>query len=299
MESEEAMSWRKDLSPYLPQEVRERLDLLEDARAERVTELCLRAGQPAYLKEGGEHKRLSDTPLRMETLRQVVSVLLQYTPASRREERSGGYICLPGGYRAGLCGITGWEEGEKRVREVTSVMIRIHRRIEGCSLPLLTRICRDGTPMHTLVVSAPGMGKTTLLADAARQLSRGVKGGRPCKVCVVDERGEFSGGMPTEALGPMTDVLCGVEKAAGAIWLVRSMAPEVLILDEIGSRADVDAVKDAVTCGVSVLVSAHAGSLFEAKRRPLLAPLFTEGWIDCAACLGGSPGRVAALEIYP
>ena len=56
--------------------------------------------------------------------------------------------------------------------------------------------------------------------------------------------------------------------------MVRSMSPQVLAVDEIGSRRDVEAVSYAMHCGATMLVTAHAASLEEIKEKPMIRPLW-------------------------
>lgn len=68
-------------------------------------------------------------------------------------------------------------------------------------------------------------------------------------VGLVDERGEISAMYKGEAqndVGRRTDVLSNIPKAIGMKMLIRSMAPQVLVADEIGSNDDIEAIKDAM-----------------------------------------------------
>lgn len=63
---------------------------------------------------------------------------------------------------------------------------------------------------------------------------------------VVDERGEIAAmyrGVPQNDVGIRTDVIDNVSKAKGMKILIRSMAPQVVACDEIGSKEDIDAIR--------------------------------------------------------
>ena len=92
----------------------------------------------------------------------------------------------------------------------------------------------------------------------------------------MDERSEIAGclhGIPQNDLGIRTDVLDGCPKVEGMMLLIRSMAPEILAVDEIGSREDFAAMEYAMRCGCHLLATVHAGSLEELFQKP--------GWDKC------------------
>ena len=66
---------------------------------------------------------------------------------------------------------------------------------------------------------------------------------------LVDERGEISAMYKGEAqndVGCRTDVLSNIPKAIGMRMLIRSMAPQVIVADEIGNNDDIIAIKEAM-----------------------------------------------------
>ena len=68
-------------------------------------------------------------------------------------------------------------------------------------------------------------------------------------VGLVDERGEISGlykGIPQNSVGLRTDILENTPKPTGIKMLIRSMAPQVVVADEIGTYEDIKAIKEAV-----------------------------------------------------
>jgi len=128
---------------------------------------------------------------------------------------------------------------------------------------------------HTLVLSPPQMGKTTLIRDIARQLSDGFPGFRGVKVGIVDERSEIAGcfqGVPQNNVGLQTDVLDACPKVEGIMMLIRSMSPAVIITDEIGKAEDVEAIEEALNAGIKIITTAHGSDIEEARRRRLARP---------------------------
>ena len=93
----------------------------------------------------------------------------------------------------------------------------------------------------------------------------------PVERALADERGELSApaldGLPTMALGPRCDVATGADKAQLIGRLVRSMAPDVVVTDELGDEGDARAVYEAACAGVMVLASAHAADIPSALRK--------------------------------
>lgn len=87
-----------------------------------------------------------------------------------------------------------------------------------------------------------------MLRDIIRNLSNGIQEihfkGMTCGV--VDERGELAAmykGSPQNDIGIRTDVVENISKAKGIKMLIRSMAPEIIACDEIGSKEDVQAIR--------------------------------------------------------
>lgn len=87
-----------------------------------------------------------------------------------------------------------------------------------------------------------------MLRDIIRNISNGINEinfkGMTCGV--VDERGEIAAmykGAPQNDIGMRTDVIENISKAKGMKMLIRSMAPEVIACDEIGSKEDVQAIR--------------------------------------------------------
>lgn len=162
-----------------------------------------------------------------------------------------GFITVKGGHRVGITG-TVVVENDKilNIKYITSLNFRIAREVFHCSDPLLKEIIdfENHTIYNTLLVSPPGKGKTTMLRDIIRNISDGVEAyhfkGMTCGV--VDERGELAAmykGVPQNEIGIRTDVIENISKAKGMKMLIRSMAPEVIACDEIGSKEDVDAIR--------------------------------------------------------
>ncbi len=185
------------------------------------------------------------------------------------ESIAQGYISLGGGIRVGVCGRAAVEQGRIiGVNQVSSIVIRLpHRAPSGVGAPLASLI-RDGDGRGVLVYSRPGVGKTTVLRDAAAILASGA---RPMRVAVVDTRGEL--GYSLDAAGLTVDILTGYPRKDGISVAVRTLGAQVIVCDEIGDADEAAAIVSAHNCGVPLLASAHAGSIGELMSKPGISRL--------------------------
>jgi stage III sporulation protein AA len=168
----------------------------------------------------------------------------------------------------------------KTQKEITSLNYRVAKEIKGGGGRLLPFLYGSDGFENTLVFSSPCAGKTTLLRDLTRLLSNGEPPYPPHNVVVVDERSELAATFMGRArfdIGDLTDVLDGFPKSEGMLLAVRSLAPAVIVTDEIGNSDDRYAVAEAVRSGIRLLLSVHAGSMAELTSRPVVAELMREG----------------------
>ena len=274
------MPWRAHLLPYLPPPVAQALRSLSQAEADGLREIRLRAHCPVEWVSAPGAKTPPAIPWipEGEDIARITQSLFEHSAYAHQEDVRLGYLTLRGGHRVGLCGRAMVEGGALTgIRDIRSLCLRIARAIPGAADWLMPLLMPPGEPPRsTLLFSAPGLGKTTLLRDAIRQLSDGC--GQ--RVAVVDERSEIAGcaqGSAQMDVGQRTDVLDACPKATGMMVLLRAMAPQWLAVDEIGRAEDAEALQESALCGVPVLATAHAGSFEALLARPAMRPLLEAG----------------------
>lgn len=175
------------------------------------------------------------------------------------------------------------QEKVKSLQHISSVNIRMSHEIPGCADRLLPMITKNREVCHTLVISPPCGGKTTLIRDLIRQISDGNAHVKGCTVGVVDERSEIGGcylGVAQNHLGSRTDILDCCPKAEGMIMLIRSMSPRVLAVDEIGAQEEIRAVEYAMQCGCKLIASVHGNSMAEIASKPGLGELVRQRRVE-------------------
>lgn len=257
-----------------------------------VREIRIRAGRRAVLCMAQGEMECAGV-IAPAQVAQIAEALCDHALYARAEEQRQGFVALRGGHRMGLCGrVIAHGQTVRGVREISSLCIRIAGEWKGAADGLMPCLLdAEGRPRSLLVVGMPGTGKTTLLRDVCRQMSE-----MGLQTCIVDERSEMaavSGGVPQLDVGPNTDVLDGCSKESGLRWLIRSMAPDVLVTDELGGALDVQAVLEARASGVAVMASLHGRDLQQALSRGALYQLAQHRAFDRYALLSPSgAGRI-------
>ena len=237
-----------------------------------------------------------------EEIRETLDYVSQYSLYAYEQEMRQGFITIEGGHRVGVIGKVILEKNEvKNMQYISSINIRVAHQILGCADSLMKYITKNMKVCHTLIISPPRCGKTTMIRDIIRQISDGNRYVKGCTVGVVDERSELGGcylGVAQNQLGMRTDVLDCCPKAQGMIMLVRSMAPQVIAVDEIGTTEDIHAVEYAMQCGCRMIASIHGSGMDEAAAKPVLGELIRKKRFERYVILGNQnhPGEIR--EIY-
>ncbi|HAN21091.1 MAG: hypothetical protein A2Y15_04980 [Clostridiales bacterium GWF2_36_10] len=275
---------------YIPPRLTKLIVSLPTPLLERVTEIRLRLNVPFSMTIGGKNILLDKdgnicnvknavcaTKKEME---ECISLLSQGSLYTYDDTIKTGYIPIKDGGRAGLCGETILQNGIVRgFKEIYSINLRLHRHIPLFASDLIKYYAREGI-CGTLIYSPPAMGKTTFLRSAAFLLGEG-KNIRPFRVGIVDERSEIFIKGVSDGL---VDVITNCPKAYGIELLCRTMSPEVIICDEIGS-GEQDAIINAQNTGVHLIASAHGNSLEGLRRRPFIKKILEAGLFEIAVKL--------------
>lgn len=303
--------WRSDIVEMLPERAAQAVSAMEGSLADRVIELRIGSMRPMlaldckrdyFITPEGTVTAFSGNALMLDgdECRQFMDYITKYSAYAFTDELKNGFLTLKGGYRVGIAGKTVIGEGGiSGFGACTSFCIRIPREVKGIAHDLCTRIRNGGDFLNTLIVSPPGMGKTTLLRDIARELGSETSGRSGMRICVIDERSEIAGGFGAHRfdLGTKADVLDGCPKSQGIILALRSLNPQVIVTDEIGRPEDATALQDALNCGVGIIATAHGGGLQDILNRPVMQNMVEDGLFRLYIVIGGSKGIGGITEI--
>lgn len=264
----------------------------------RLQEIRLRIGKPLIIICNNK-EWVSQKTIEKEELMEVLEYVSNYSLYAFENELKQGFITIEGGHRVGMTGQVLIENGEvKNIKHVSSMNIRISHEVLNCADIIFPYITQEKQICNTLMISPPRCGKTTLLRDLIRQVSDGNQWVRGSTVGVVDERSELGGcylGVPQNRLGMRTDVLDCCPKSKGMLMLVRSMAPQVIAVDEIGSAEDIHALEYAMHCGCKMIATVHGTSMEEIRKKPILEELVKSHRFERYVVLGNTH-RIGEIE---
>jgi stage III sporulation protein AA len=268
-----------EILEVLPVEIRDRLKNSE-INFSYLQEIRMRVNRPLQILYDGQRyffdleTGCSKSPVhplvvRPEQLNEALDYMSGYSIYAFQDELKNGFLTIQGGHRVGIVGKVILEGGQIRgMKYISGMNIRIAHEKIGCANQLIPYLFEELQLLHTLIISPPGCGKTTLLRDLVRKLSNG-----GFNAGVVDERGELAAcymGIPQNDLGMQTDVIDACPKAEGIMMLIRSMAPNLIAVDEIGGKEDVEAIRYGIGCGCAFLATIHGKTLEDVRKRLFL-----------------------------
>ena len=263
---------------YFPIEIGQLIqNNIEQFEMNELEEIRIRVSKPIILKLANREKIINYKVSTQDILK-ILENITEICLYSYDIVICSGYISLKGGHRVGITGNVVMEDEKViNINYIYSLNFRIAKQVLGAADYIKEKVIENNNIYNTLIVSPPGAGKTTILRDLIRQISKNKTIG------VVDERGEIAAmykNEPQNDMGLKVDILSNVSKDIGIRMLVRSMAPDIICADEIGTKNDVEAIKYAVTSGVKGIFTAHGNNIESIKNSPILKELIEIKLID-------------------
>lgn len=275
----------------------------KETNRDLVQEIRIRINKPVIIYTGTGEKIL-DYIFSDEDMKAVVVKVSNYSLYAYEEEIRQGYITINGGHRVGIAGECIFQgENIRTIKNISSMNIRICREIKGVSNKIMKHISYRNRVYNTLILSPPKCGKTTILRDVARNISNGYApiGLKGKKVCVIDERSEIAGcynGVPQMDLGIRTDILDNCLKKEGMIMAIRSLSPEVIICDEIGTQKEIDALLMAFNSGINMIITLHGFDIEDIYKRKVFSDLINNSILERVIILSNRKGVGTVEDIY-
>ena len=257
---------------------------------EGLCEIRLRATGVCALVFGAECVRLVSRVSETE-LSAVLERITEGSLYSYRDTLAAGFVPLRGGVRVGVCAQAKYDRGELvGVHGISSLVFRFP--FGECNFAEeLAELFSSRVHSGMLIYAPPGGGKTTALRSLVRLLSSGASAKR---VCVVDERCEF---LPQEYLRCEADILRGYKRADGIEIAVRTLNPEIIVIDELGA-GEAEGLTAVMRCGIPIIATAHAGSIAELSSKPGITLLRDMGVFDLFVGIDRSGGEYRLVTDY-
>ena len=266
-------------------------DICYSINENTLEEIRIRVDRPVILKYPDGKEDILDHVITQNEILNILQSLCNNSIYSYQSQICDGYITLQGGHRVGITGNIAMKDGKIiNINYISSLNFRIAREIIGASDEILKEVVNRSSLQdssfnkdkktsnleinNTLIVSKPGCGKTTVLRDLVRNISN-----MGLTVSLIDERGEIASmykGIPQNDVGLRTDVMDNVTKSLGMKIAVRTMAPQVIVADEIGTKDDEEAINYGICSGVKGIFTAHGSDIAELRQNEALNKLYEE-----------------------
>ena len=255
---------KKEILRYFPADIR---NLIDNSLVEDVCEIRIRINRPIILKTKNKEIIINHV-IKKEEIERIFESICGNSVYAFEEEISNGFITISGGHRVGISGKPLYRYNKiYMIKDISGINFRIAREVIGFADSIIPKIKVNGEFVSTLIISPPGIGKTTLLRDLVRQISDS-----GYNISLIDERSEIAScfqGIPQNDIGIRTDIMDAVYKVDGIKMMVRSMRPDFIATDEIGTDEDAEAIFYAVNCGAKILATAHGNKiedLYKSKK---------------------------------
>ena len=293
----------RDVFYILPNEISGLVEKIQ--RVEEINEIRLRVGRPISIYIGNEERILNYT-IKGEDLNKIIQRMSNYSIYAFDEEIRQGYITIKGGHRVGVCGTCIMDKGRiKTIKNISSLNIRICRQIINCAKSVMPNLINNGNLLNSIIISPPKCGKTTLIRDISRNLSNGYivnnKKMKSMKVCIIDERSEIGGcynGIPQLDIGEKTDIFDSCLKSNGIMMAIRSMSPEVIVCDEIGTYEDMNSIIAALSSGINLITTIHGFGIEDLYSRDVFKDILNNKVFQRAIVLSNRKGIGTIEYVY-
>ena len=294
------------LEDILPTSIAKSISMLN---YKSLCEIRLRANRPVmvnylntyyYLGQAGLCNEDDAIICTTETIQNILNKASNHSIYAINDEIKNGYISVKGGIRIGLTGdVVSENDKILTIKNISSLNIRIPHQVNGCAYKVSKLLFDEvGNVLNALILGSPGTGKTTILRDLCVQINNYRK---DINILLLDERLEISAsfdGIPELNVGKSTDVTCGGQKDINIINGLRSMSPDIIVLDEIGTIRDIRALEYAVNTGVGIIASVHCKNIYELQKKTELASLINQKSFKRYIELSNSNGKGAIENIY-
>lgn len=291
----------KDVLDILPELIKK--EVIGNSNSEKIQEIRIKVDKPLmFVSNSGEVR--TNYISKLEDVKNIIQRISSYSIYAFEEEIRQGYITIQGGHRVGICGTCVLDgQSLKTIKNISSLNIRIAKDVKGCGNLVLPHIINEDSVLNTIIISPPRCGKTTILRDLARQISNGnsMCGLKGKNITIIDERSEIAScyrGAPQMEVGIRTDILDNCPKSEGIIMAIRSMGPQVIICDEIGTYRDMESIVAALNSGVNVITTIHGFSEEDLYKRPVFKDVIENKVFKRAVILSNRRGIGTVEYIY-
>ena len=288
---------------YFPRRISTSLEEVFKQTNYVIEEIRLRTERPIIIKHS-KGEEILKTTVSINEILETLQHICDNSIYTYQNQICNGFVTIKGGHRIGLAGECVISNGEVRtIKNISSLNIRISREVVGSSDKVMKLITNNNRVYNTLIVSPPKCGKTTILRDIARNISNGMHkislSGK--KVVIVDERSEIAAcynGIPQMNVGIRADILDNCLKKSGMIMAIRSLSPEVLVCDEIGTKGDLEALNMAFNCGVNIIATVHGYDINDVYGRSVFKDLIDNCILERIILLSNRKGAGTIEKIY-
>lgn len=291
----------EEIFKVLPIKLKEQIE--NTCKMDRITEIRLRNNRAVIVYEMTDEKVINYV-MKKEEFGAILAAISKNSIYAIEKDIKQGFVTINGGHRIGICGEAVFDDNKViSIKNINSMNIRVASQKVGVARKVMPYIVNGGAINNTLIISPPGMGKTTMLRDIARYLSDGVYelGFRGVNVGIVDERSEIAACFYGDAMldvGMRTDIISNISKSKGMEMMIRSMGLKVIVTDEIGSKEDVEAMRYAMTSGVKCIFTVHGKNFDEVISKEDMGDIIEQGFFDVVIVLSNKNGIGTVEKVH-